>query len=1068
MLHRPMSFKFSQCSFALLLAAAAPLEAQFNLGALTGTVFDPNGGVVAGCAVKVASLTGLSARAVSTNSLGLYTVPSLPAGTYEVTAEAPGFQRAKVQLTIGVDQTVTSDFHLKLGKVSEQVEVISQATQLEVEKESHEISNVLATQDLQNLPANGRSFMSIASVGPGAGKSSDSAGQPGPIFTYGLTGHGIVLSGQTLGSTTFLQDGVMNMNLLTQTSNIVPSIESIQEVSIESSGMSARFPSPGLVNVISKRGSNAFHGTLYDYLENNALNARSFFAATRPVLRYNQFGANLGAPIVKNKLFGFFDYAGQRQTSAAVSRDRIPTAAESQGNFQADGAIYDPATFNPATGAISPFPNATIPSDRISPFASRFLGYFPAPQGPVVGGINYLVNVSSPSPYDQYLGRADYNLSTKDTLYAEFQSSNSPVLTPTIVNGLFGVEYKISGVNASLQDIHIVSPTLINIARLGYNRSVLFADQQGMGSQNFVQLYGQQNLNVPAERSVPPSVTISGLTNLTTCCTLGNPTYPNGATQNLFQYADELNWTVGRHQIFFGAEANRYQFDGLWQIYGDGAYTFNGQYTSNHGTGSALKLGPGLADFLLGFPSAATGAEGLPDGAFRETDVSGYFQDNWKILPKLTLNLGIRYEFYQPPADKYGRASLFDLPTNSTIFGSWRSNYKNFGPRVGLAYAISNNTVIRSGFGVYYNSDPYQFLMLMLEKLPILTLQSVTENINTPVPATNVFVANPTGSAETPFAVSPREPTPYTLQWNFGIQHSFGSKLLATLSYVGNGSHQQSLRFSPNQAVEDANPLQPTPLQSRRPYPFVGDVVAQYDMANATYNSLQSTLQYRFSHGVTLQANYTWSKALTLSDDGATVPVNGLNARGSYGLANFDRPQVFTAGYVYELPIGAGKPFLNNLGWASKQALGGWQVSGITTAESGTPFQITAADTSNTGGVHTQVANRLCNGNLPSGQRAILDWFQTSCFAQPSAGRLGNSGRNPLWGPGLTNFDLSAFKRFPFGEKRWVQFRTDFFSAFNHPQFAIGATQAITAPTYGQVTSAAGSRLIQMSLQVSF
>ncbi len=291
---------------------------------------------------------------------------------------------------------------------------------------------------------------------------------------------------------------------------------------------------------------------------------------------------------MKNKLFAFFDYAGQRQTSATVSRNRIPTFAERTGDFSGDGVtIYDPATFNPSTGAITPFSGALIPASRISAFASNFLNFFPAPNGPVVGGINYTTNLSSPSPYDQYLGRVDYNLSSKDTLYGEFQTSNASNASPTISPGLFGVNYLIRGTNASMQDIHVVSPNLLNIARVGYNRSYLYATQLGIGSQNFIQLFGQQNLSVPPNQQVPPSVSISGLTASVGCCTLGNPTYPNGATQNLFQYSDEVNWTLGRHQIFFGAGVNRVQFNGLWQIYGDGLYVFNGQYITNHATGSA-------------------------------------------------------------------------------------------------------------------------------------------------------------------------------------------------------------------------------------------------------------------------------------------------------------------------------------------------------------------------------------------------------------------------------------------------------------------------------------------------
>ncbi len=1045
----------------LLIGLSGTCFAQFNLGTITGTVFDPNGGTVPSCRVTVVSLESAGTRTAETNTAGSYAIASLPAGPYRITAEASGFQKALGQLTVGVDQTVTSDFHLSVGSVSETVRVTEQAAEVAVEKESHEVSFVAGTQALENLPAPGRSFLNIAALGPGLQKSTDSAG--GPFTNFGSASHAIVVAGQVIGSTTFLQDGVLNMNVLTQTANIVASIESVQEVSIESNGMSAKFPSPGLVNVITKRGTNAFHGTAYDYLQNNALNARNFFAATTPVSRYNQFGANLGGPILRDKLFAFFDYAGLRQINGTVSRSRVPTAAERQGNFQADNVIvYDPATYNAATGSVSPFPDDTIPAARLSPFAARYLAYFPPPNVPLVGGINYQVNLNNTTNSDQYLGRVDYNLSNKDVIYGEIQTFNSPVVNPSFSNNLFGIEYLNSGKNASIQDIHIFSSNVINIARVGYNRSILLLSQQGVGAQDYVQLFGLQNLTLPANESIPPSVSITG------CCSLGNATNPQGGTQNLFQYADEVNWTRGRHQIFMGVEADRIQFDGTWLIYNGGLYNFNGQFTSNHLTGSALKLGPGLADFLLGFPSSASGAQGISNGAFRETDAAAYIQDNWKVSSKLTLNLGLRYEYYQPTHDKWGKASIYDLPTNTNHFGSWMSNYLNFGPRVGLAYALSDRTVIRSGFGIYYNGEPYNFLQWMLAKTPNYTLQSVTLPVATPIPVANVFVANPASSAETPFTLNLRMPTPYTEQWNFGIQHSFGSRILATVTYLGSGSHQQPLRLNPNEAVPDANPNSPTSINSRRPYSWIGDVEAQYNMANATYESLQSTIRYRYERGLTVFANYAWSKSLDLADAGATIAINGLNAKeSSYGPSNFNRAHVFNLGYVYELPFGPGKPFYSNPGVLGRQLFTGWQVSGNATVESGVPLEITATDTSNTGGIHTQVADRVCDGRLSSGQ-TIHMWFNTSCFVQPAAGRLGTSGRNVLVGPDLVNFDISAFKRFPFGEAKWIQFRTDFFSAFNHPQFSIGQTQAVTSSTYGQVTSAAGARVIQMSLQVTF
>ncbi len=1014
--------------FALTMSGPACLHAQFNLGTVKGTVTDPNGAAVPRCQISVTSNTDGSVRQAVTDDTGSYTVPSLQAGPYMVAAQASGFSQVKSQVIVAVDKTVNADLQLALGNLSQKVEVSEAISPVEVEKDTHEIATVISTKDFQNLPSNGRNFLNIASVGAGAQSAQDafvSAG--GPATNFGSVSHEIILAGQFVGSTTFLQDGVINVNLLTQTANIVPSIESIQETNVESTGMSARFATPGVVNVITKRGSNTVHGTVYDYLENDFLNARNFFAATRPTLRYNQFGGNVGAPIFRDKLFAFFDYAGQRQTNYVVSRSRVPTLLEKQGNFQGSGTIYDPATYNATTGSILPFANNTIPSTRFGSFGTRYLSYFPQPNVPLTSGINYITNLGNTTNYDQYLGRMDYNASSKDTLSGTVQTSDSPVLQPSIVNGLFGIQYQMSGKNAFLQEVHIFSPRLLNIARIGYNRSILFLSQQGIGAQDYVQLFGLQNLNLPSDISIPPQATIAG------CCSLGSPTNPQGGTQNLFQYADEVNWSLGHHQIYIGTEVDRLQFNGTWVLYNGGSYSFTGLYTGNHLTGTRQQLGPGLADMLLGYASSASGGQGIPSGAFRETDVGAYIQDDWKVNSKLTLNLGLRYQYFQPTHDKWGKAGIFDLASGASTPGTWQSNFLNFGPRVGLAYALRGDTVIRAGFGIYFNQQPYNFLQFLIANPPNYSLQSVTFTAANPIPVTNLFVANPTKSAQSPFTEGQVMPTPYIEQWNLGIQHSFGSKIMAQINYVGNGSHHQPLRLNANQAVQD--PTNAIPLNIRRPYPNTGDVFAQYNIQNANYHSLQASAQYRFNSGFSLRANYTWSKAMDIADAGATLPSNGLDAAGSsYGPANFDRTHIFSALYTYELPIGVNKPLLNNMGWLSKQVLGGWQISGITTLQSGLPFEITATDLSNTGGIHTQVADRVCDGNLPSGQtiyypmvrhimlshsRRVADWER--------------SGRDILRAPGTANFDLSAFKRFPFAEQRWVQFRTDFFNAFNHP-----------------------------------
>ncbi|MGH2508884.1 MAG: TonB-dependent receptor domain-containing protein, partial [Ktedonobacteraceae bacterium] len=643
---------------AVALCGSFPAWAQFSLGTITGSVHDPSGAAIPGCKVTAVSLSGATTRTVATNAQGLYTVPSMPVGTYHVTAESSGFQKASAELTLGVDQTVTQDFNLTLGNVKQQVKVTATAGAVALQRSTHEVSNLVTTSQLEDLPAGGRSFLSLATLGTGA-QSTQGCGC-GPVAHFGSLGHAIILAGQFVGSTEFLQDGVVNTNLLTQTANIVSPIESIQEVSVESNGMSAKFQSPGVVNVITKSGTNTVHGSVFDYFQNDALNARNFFASSVPVTRYNQFGATLGGPLLKNKLFAFFDYAGQRDTTDHVSRNRVPTGAERQGNFQSSGVtVYDPATYNATTGAIAPFSNDVIPSNRFDQSAVHFLSYFPMPNRSLVNGIDYVTTLGDQSNYDQYLGRVDYVLSSSDSVMGSVEASNSPVLQPSIVNGLFGKVYKRSGKNGALREIHVFSPSLLNVARVGYNRSILILSQQGVGAEDYAAAFGLDNITLPKSESIPPEVSISG------CCSLGQGANPQGGTQNLFQFADEVDLTTGRHQIFIGMEMDRLQFNGTWMLFNGGTYSFTGLYT-----GSSQQLGSSIADFLLGYPSQATGGLGLPSGAFRQTNVGAYFQDNWTVTPKLTLNLGMRYDYFQPTQGKWGKIGIIDLPTGTVHHGT--------------------------------------------------------------------------------------------------------------------------------------------------------------------------------------------------------------------------------------------------------------------------------------------------------------------------------------------------------------------------------------------------------------
>ena len=1046
-LERTETFSFKHACLVLsivflFLGGFADTFAQTTLGIIVGQVHDSGGLALPDCTVDVRNVGTGATRQTSCDATGTWTMPSLAPGQYEVAIEKTGFRRLIRGVTVLADTTVSLDLPLALGSVTQQVEVSESAAALPLEKDTHELSQIVNGVALQNLPIAGRNYLSLAQLGPGAQAGTDNQ-EGGSAAFFGTLRQSIILSGQMVGHSTFLQDGVENVSLMANSANLMSVPEAIQEVNVESIGSNAKFDRPSVVNVITKSGTNSFHGQVYDYFQNNALNASTFFATTAPKLNYNNFGGNLGGPIIRDKLFGFFDYNGQRQSSTTTQRTIVPTAAEREGQLSADGVtIYEP-------GTKTPFPGNVIPASQISSFATKYLAFFPNPTGPLVNGINYQANEASTANINQYLGRIDYNISKNDTLSGTVQEGNSPLVQENYIPEFTAISAN-SGWNAYLQEIHVFSPNLVNVARIGYNRSILFATIESAGTRNWTQEFGLDNLQPAPIQQAPPTVSVSGN------FTAGNPYAPDGATQNRFEYGDEVNWTRGRHSMFIGAELDRTQLGATWVIWNDGEFDFNGQYT-----------GLGLADFLLGFPYQASGGIGHTAGAFREYDVDGYFQDDWKVSSKLTLNLGLRYEYYGPVNDKNGYASVYNIVTNVNTPGSWASNYLNLAPRIGFAYAVTNNTVIRGGYGIYYYPFNYNDVQWLVAKPPNFSLQVQSEGPTSLVPVEEFFSAPPVGSSLAPFTVSPRMPTSYSEQWNLNIERSIGANYIFSVAYVGNNSLHGPLRFTPNQAVPE-DPANPTPVNSRRPYPYIGEVNAVYNIDYGNYNALQTYLQRRFASGLQFQVNYTWSHALDLVDGDGPYVGNGLDPRANYGTAGFDRQQVFVANAIYDLPIGTGKPFVSHRGWFSEQVAGGWRLSAIFTTETGQPFSVDAADTANIGGTREAFASRVCNGTLPSGERNRNHWFDTSCFVQPPNGVIGDSGRNILRDPGVTALNFSAFKSFPFGEGRYVQFRADAFNALNHPYFIGPYSQNVTSSSYGSLPTAAGNRTIQFAMHVVF
>ena len=500
-------------SVAFVSALPGVAYAQTNLASITGTVTDSTGAAVPNVSVSIRNTDTTAVRVVTTDVNGFYTAPSLSAGSYQITAVAAGFEKSVVAATLALGG-LNLDVHMNVGSVAQEITVIGSSGSVALETDSNQLSTTLNSMELTQLPNSGRSLLSVATLGPASQSGGDASNSGGDQGFFGQSSNAVILAGLGPNQTQFLQDGIDNTNLLTQTANIVASVEAASEVSTVYSDAPAIFRQPAIVNVITKSGSKTVHGTAYDFLQNDAADATNWYASSKAPLRYNLFGGNLGGPIFRSKVFGFFDYSGLRSHSSGLSLSRVPTLAERNGNFSADPEIiYNPSTYNPVTGTSAPFAGNMLPA--ISAFGQLWLKNYPLPNMALnSNNVNYQVNLPSISNYDEYLSRVDANLSAKNQIFGTVARYSSSGGGTSIVPGLFGISVPLKGTNASITDTDTISDHIVNAAKLGYNRSNLFRTQQGTGVMNYAAFYGLKNLDPLLEQSTPPAISISNYTSL--------------------------------------------------------------------------------------------------------------------------------------------------------------------------------------------------------------------------------------------------------------------------------------------------------------------------------------------------------------------------------------------------------------------------------------------------------------------------------------------------------------------------------------------------------------------------
>ncbi len=1103
---------------AIYLSLGAGIAAaQLATGELSGQITDSSSAAIPGARVAATNAaTGVVTREVVTDEGGLYTLTLLPPGSYSVTVEAKGFRKiVQSNVTLQVSQRLKLDLALQVGEVSETIEV-SAAPPL-LESQSSSVGSVINEQFVSELPLNGRNFVQLAILTPGVNGTGFSVGgtiQSGSRPDDRRPGTEIFSNGNREGSNNFLYDGVDNNERLIQLIVLRPAIEAIREFKVQTNLFSADTGrnSGAVVDVVSKSGTNEFHGSAFEFLRNSAMDARNFFNArgtTFPPFRYNQYGFSFGGPVLipkvyngKNKTFFFVDFEGYRRNTVQSSLRSVATTKIRGGDFSDETPIFDPlsnrADATSATGIRrTQFPGNVIPRDRWDLPTTRLMSTFPLPTN--ANRINnYLANLNLVQNWDQGDVRVDHQLTPNDTLFARWSiqhtTTTAPYTFPAVsVQGLpgqvaTGNEDSFAGPafnpvqHAVAAYTKVISPRLVNDFRVGFSRFVLDYTGEGYqaGGPNLGNLIGIPNANSH------PLHTLLPIINLATYTGVGHSrSLPIFRRSNTFQYIDNLTYTRGAHTIKVGGDARRRQITEYQTNRGNGRYNFSRGYTTEIGSGATT--GNELAGFLLGyapfveqdFTLAWVGARGIETGV--------YVADDWRATRRLTLNLGLRWDYYSPFSEVANRWANFDAAT-ATVLVAGRDgvdsragvqrDFSNWAPRFGFAYQAARRTVVRGGYGLFYNPNGNGGALLRLQRHvpfgpiwtqvnPDTTLGSRVSEGFPAAPTVNFdTIKNPTGGV---VGVFPKFTSAYAQQFNLGVQQELSGSMIVKASMVGNLGRRLGLSMDLNQPFPGAGAV-----NNRRPFFGVrpGLAAISYAVSDglSSYLSGQLTVEKRMSRGLQVLFGYTWAHAIddvgTEFGGGTGTPQDIRNRRADRGNSTYDIRHRATISYVYRLPFGKGQAFANG-GGVSNVVLGGWQTNGVVIMQTGLPFTVGHAG-ANTGGAGGSRADFVRDATLPDGERSLQRWFDTTAFATPAIFTFGNLGRNTLFGPGRWNYDMSLFKDFTIRERLTAQFRAEAFNVFNHPQFGQPAA-TIGAGGVGTITSTVGNpRQLQLALKIQF
>ena len=1089
---------------------------------LEGIVLDPSGAAVPATSLELRNPATGQVRQTQTDAKGFYSFPFLPVGNYELEIAKSGFVSKVVRgLALRVGETARVDIRLEIAH--ERVEIQVDTRPPLVQAASPAIGDEIENRRVSLLPLNGRQFSQLALLAAGAVPPYPNSSTQ--QFNTAALGLGFSVDGQRSERNNFSLDGITLMEPFAYSLTVNPSVDAIREFRVveDSYGTDQGITSGAQVNIASRSGANRFSGTTYEFLRNNVLDAKNFFDDPNspiPPYRQNQFGGSLGGPIRRNRTFFFTNYEGLRIVQSITNTTLLPPKAIRQGDLSGinpqTGKPFPPI-IDPTTG--QPFPGNTIPASRIDPLSRAILDRIPLPSNPNAPPVeNNDINVGLyRDTTDQFIARIDHELTPKHQLFGRFLLFNQQQLVPFVSDSFaqnplapsgFGDYKDDTGRNLALGLTSVFRPTLINDFRFGYTH--YFGTKEGQNihshfleSLRITRAPGATNDGIPA-------INVPGYADMGD----SDIFQPQIRKNHTFQFTDNVAWVSGRHTWKFGADVRRYRLFYQVEDFGQGLFSFS--------DGASSVSGTAFSDFLLGRPFLSYVQAGNSGGNDRLDYFGAYFSDEFHATRHLTLTYGLREEFYSPPTNADGRASILD-PSNATQFivrndrgqaaalianpliqtlqsdyglsfitsqqaglppSLIRPDWAGWAPRFGFAYDLTkrHTTSLRGGFGVFNSLGELDYASETRLSAPITEFLFGLDTCRfdgpgacgqTYAPAQLSYQLAYTLGNQEPTAVSspPNLRNGYVYEWSLSIDREIAPSTVLSVSYTGSDGHKLPRRGLQNQGI----PNLPDERRGYHPQPGSNQFIRATDV-NSNYNGLIVRLERRFSHGISFVGGYTFGKSIDTASglNGTNQPQDNYDLKAERGLSDFDIRQRFVFSSNWELPFGSGRPWLRE-GKAAR-VFGHWDLSNILTLQSGQPLTATLPTAlSGTDSNGTDRPDLIANPNLPAGQRTPSHWFNRHAFVAPpifydNLGAFsipGNEGRNVITGPGLAKWDMSLERQARLSERLNLVFRSDFFNLTNHPNFDRPGLILGTS-NFGNISSAENSRQVQFSLRLNW